>query len=124
MEWLKLIYSKLLTCMRLRISLRYSYHGDDDVMRSHDVLGDRNDPCSGSSGNHGYCSSIVDIKRLLQAQKKGYSGPTLGPKMAEKNVRHFSEDQKKAGSGVIGLQMGSNKGANQSGINFGQTRHI
>ena len=61
---------------------------------------------------------------LLQAQKKGYSGPTLGPKVADKNVRHFSEEQKKAGGAVIGLQMGSNKGANQSGINFGQTRHI
>ena len=44
--------------------------------------------------------------------------------MADKNVRHFSEEQKKAGGAVIGLQMGSNKGANQSGINFGQTRHI
>ena len=60
----------------------------------------------------------------LQAQKKGYSGPTLGPKMADKNVRQFSDDKKKAGSAVIGLQMGSNKGANQSGMTFGQTRHM
>ena len=60
----------------------------------------------------------------IQAQKKGYSGPTLGPKMEDKNVRQFSEEQKKAGGAVIGLQMGSNKGANQSGMTFGQTRHM
>lgn len=44
--------------------------------------------------------------------------------MADKNVRQFSEEQKKAGGAVIGLQMGSNKGANQSGMTFGQTRHM
>ena len=61
---------------------------------------------------------------LLQAQKKGYKGKVLGAKIAEKNVRHFTEDLKKAGGAVIGLQMGSNKGANQSGMTFGQTRHM
>ena len=44
--------------------------------------------------------------------------------MADKNVRQFTEEQKKAGGAVIGLQMGSNKGANQSGMTFGQTRHM
>ena len=67
---------------------------------------------------------IINNDYLIQAQKKGYSGPTLGPKMADKNVRQFSEEQKQAGSAVIGLQMGSNKGANQSGMTFGQTRHM
>ena len=48
----------------------------------------------------------------------------MGPKESEKNVRNFSEEQLKAGQNVISLQYGSNKGANQSGINFGNTRHM
>lgn len=47
-----------------------------------------------------------------------------GPKEAEANKRNFSEEQLKAGQNVIGLQMGSNKGANQSGINMGKGRMI
>ena len=50
--------------------------------------------------------------------------PSIGPKEADKNVRNFSEEQLKAGQGIISLQYGSNKGANQSGINFGNTRHM
>lgn len=50
--------------------------------------------------------------------------PAIGPKEADKNVRHFTEDQLRAGQSVISLQYGSNKGANQSGINFGNTRHM
>lgn len=50
--------------------------------------------------------------------------PGIGPKEAEKNERIFSEEKLKAGQTIIGLQMGSNKGANQSGINFGNTRHM
>ena len=43
-----------------------------------------------------------------------YTGPTLGPKMATKNERNFSEEQIRQGrDGVIGLQSGSNKGASQ-----------
>ena len=47
-----------------------------------------------------------------------------GPKEAEANKREFTEEQLKAGQGIIGLQMGTNKGANQSGMNIGNTRHI
>lgn len=54
--------------------------------------------------------------------KHGKAG--IGPKEAEKNERVFSEEKLKAGQTIIGLQMGSNKGANQSGINFGNTRHM
>ncbi|CAG2103878.1 unnamed protein product [Medioppia subpectinata] len=57
-----------------------------------------------------------------KASKHGVHG--IGPKESEANVREFSEEQMKAGQGVIGLQYGSNKGANQSGINFGNTRHM
>ena len=43
-----------------------------------------------------------------------FTGPTLGPKMATKNERNFTEEQIRQGrDGVIGLQSGSNKGASQ-----------
>ena len=59
-----------------------------------------------------------------QAQKIGFSGPTLGPAEATENKREFTEEQLQAGKGIIGLQMGSNKGATQSGQSFGKSRSI
>ncbi|XP_013403490.1 myophilin isoform X1 [Lingula anatina] len=53
-----------------------------------------------------------------------YKGPIFGPKPAEKNVRQFTDEQMRAGQTIIGLQMGSNQGASQSGMNIGNTRHI
>lgn len=57
-------------------------------------------------------------------QKNGFMGPSLGPKEADSNPRNFDEDVLKAGQTVIGLQAGSNRGASQSGMNFGKTRSI
>lgn len=59
-----------------------------------------------------------------KAQKVGYDGPRLGPEEAAENKREFTEEQLRAGEGVIGLQAGSNKGASQAGQNFGKTRAI
>jgi len=59
-----------------------------------------------------------------KAQANGFDGPCLGPKEASKNVREFSEEQIQEGKKVIGLQMGTNKLASQSGMSFGATRHI
>lgn len=59
-----------------------------------------------------------------RARTSGYDGPTLGPKESEKNIREFTEDQLRAGQTIIGLQMGSNKGANASGLNYGKCRDI
>ncbi|XP_040065904.1 muscle-specific protein 20 [Ixodes scapularis] len=53
-----------------------------------------------------------------------YEGPCLGPKPAEVNKREFTELQLRAGEGIINLQYGTNRGANASGINFGNTRHM
>jgi len=50
--------------------------------------------------------------------------PKLGPKESSENKREFTEEQMKSGQGIIGLQMGSNKGASQAGQNFGKTRAI
>lgn len=60
----------------------------------------------------------------FQAQSNGYGGAVLGPKESASNVREFTEEQLKAGQNVIGLQMGSNKGATQAGMSMGKTRHI
>jgi len=58
-------------------------------------------------------------RAMVTAGREGF-----GKAESEKNVRNFSEDQLKAGQNVIGLQMGSNKGASQAGQNFGKSRMI
>lgn len=69
-------------------------------------------------------NSVVICLQSLGRKAGNYGKPSIGPKEAEKNVRNFSDEQMRAGQGVISLQYGSNKGANQSGINFGNTRHM
>lgn len=45
--------------------------------------------------------------------------------MSEKNEREFTEEQLRADQGHLGLQMGYNKGASQSGHGgMGNTRHM
>ncbi|RWS24054.1 muscle-specific protein 20-like protein [Leptotrombidium deliense] len=53
-----------------------------------------------------------------------WPGPFLGPKPAEENKRDFSDEVLRAGESIINLQYGTNAGANQSGQNFGNTRHM
>lgn len=60
----------------------------------------------------------------LQSAAKGLSVPGLGPKEATANAREFSEEQLKAGEHVIGLQMGTNKLASQSGDHYGRPRQV
>jgi len=48
----------------------------------------------------------------------------FGPKESAENKREWTDEQLKAGQSVIGLQMGSNQGATQSGQNFGNFRHM
>lgn len=43
---------------------------------------------------------------------------------SQENKREFSAEQLKAGKNVIGLQMGSNKGASQEGMSYGRPRQI
>ena len=58
----------------------------------------------------------------FQAKGKGLKG--FGPKEADQNLRTFSMEQLRAGNSVIGLQMGTNKGANQAGMSYGKRRMI
>ncbi|KAK3578430.1 hypothetical protein CHS0354_037395 [Potamilus streckersoni] len=66
---------------------------------------------------------IHALGRVAQT-RSDYSGPILGPKMAEAQHRDFTDDQLRAGQNVISLQYGSNKGATQAGINMGKQRMI
>lgn len=66
---------------------------------------------------------VVCIHALgRKAQKNGLKG--IGPKESERNERQFTEEQLKEGQKIISLQYGTNKLANQSGLNFGNTRHM
>ena len=58
----------------------------------------------------------------MQAKSKGLKG--FGPKEAEMNKRQFTDEQLRAGRNIIGLQMGTNKGASQAGMTFGKQRMI
>ncbi|XP_064473260.1 muscle-specific protein 20-like [Ornithodoros turicata] len=53
-----------------------------------------------------------------------YTGPCIGPKPSEEAKREWTDEQLRAGQSIISLQYGSNKGATQSGQNFGNTRHM
>jgi len=70
---------------------------------------------------------VVDCMYALggMAQKKGFTGPKLGVKVAQENKRVFTESQLKASHQIIGLQYGSNKGASQAGMGaYGTGRQI
>ncbi|XP_076057902.1 muscle-specific protein 20 [Oratosquilla oratoria] len=69
--------------------------------------------------------SIYALGRYTQKHPE-YTGPSLGPKMAEEHKREWNEDQQRnLRDGQIGLQAGYNKGATQAGQgSFGNTRHM
>jgi hypothetical protein len=54
-----------------------------------------------------------------------FNGATLGPRMSDANIREFTKKQSITEKNAVPLvNAGMNKGANQSGQNFGLTRHI
>merc|ERR1712087_818725 len=73
--------------------------------------------------NQNMAAVVMTIHALgRKARSKGKHG--IGPKEENENKREFTEEQRRAGEGVIGLQMGTNQGASQAGQNFGKTRVI
>ncbi|XP_059165482.1 myophilin-like isoform X1 [Physella acuta] len=61
----------------------------------------------------------------IEAESRpSYTGKRMWPKKSEVNRRTFTEEQLRMGESVINLQMGTNKFANQSGMNFGKKRMI
>lgn len=67
---------------------------------------------------------VNGIMALGRKAQNVYDGPALGPAESQANKREFTEEQLRAGEGIINLQAGSNQGASQSGLNFGKTRAI
>ncbi|KAK3696125.1 hypothetical protein RRG08_061900 [Elysia crispata] len=73
------------------------------------------------------CQNMVQViitieslgRALLTAGREGF-----GMAESKGNPHEWSEEDRRKGQSIIGLQMGSNKGASQSGQNFGKTRSI
>jgi len=54
-----------------------------------------------------------------------FNGPQIGVKLADSNKREFDEQKLREGRNVIGLQMGTNKMASQSGMTaYGTGRQL
>ncbi|KAF8570906.1 hypothetical protein P879_07641 [Paragonimus westermani] len=66
---------------------------------------------------------IFALGRTCQTHPE-YTGPSLGPKLAQENKREFTEEQLREGANVISLQYGTNKGASQAGMTMGKQRMI
>jgi len=90
---------------------------DEEVFQTPDLFEGRNFPQ--------VILCLYSLGRTTQKHPE-YSGPQIGPKMAEKNERNFTEEQNRAGRDAqIGLQSGQNKGATQAGLGgMGGTRHM
>jgi len=69
-------------------------------------------------------NSVVICIQALGRKGAQLGVASIGPKESTKNVREFTEEQLRASEGIVNLQYGSNKGASQSGMNFGNTRHM
>jgi len=69
-------------------------------------------------------NSVVICLQALGRKGANFGVASIGPKESTKNVREFSEEQLRASEGIVNLQYGSNKGASQTGMSFGTTRHM
>lgn len=89
---------------------------DEEVFQTPDLFEARNLP------QVALC--LFSLGRATQNHPE-YTGPQIGPKMATKNERNFTEEQIRQGrDATIGLQSGTNVGASQAGHGgMGNTRH-
>ena len=93
---------------------------DEEVFQTPDLFEARNIPqvCEGVEETNHLCVvqvvlCLYSLGRITQKHPE-YQGPTIGPKMAAKNERNFSDEQIRQGrDATIGLQSGSNSGASQ-----------
>merc|ERR1711956_128038 len=80
---------------------------DEEVFQTPDLFEERNIP-----------QVVLCLFSLGRATQKHpeYTGPSIGPKMATKNERNFTDEQIRQGrDATIGLQSGTNTGASQAG---------
>ncbi|XP_075049257.1 transgelin-2 [Mixophyes fleayi] len=71
--------------------------------------------------------TLMNLGGMAVTKDDGYfrGDPNWFPKKSLENRRDFSKDKLKEGQSVIGLQMGTNKGASQSGMTgYGMPRQI
>lgn len=70
--------------------------------------------------------TLMALGSLAVTKNDGcYKGdPSWFHKKAQENRRDFSEEQLTEGKNVIGLQMGTNRGASQAGMSYGRQRQI
>ncbi|NWY89528.1 TAGL protein, partial [Loxia curvirostra] len=70
--------------------------------------------------------TLMALGSLAVTKNDGnYHGdPNWFMKKAQEHKREFTESQLKEGKNIIGLQMGSNKGASQAGMSYGRPRQI
>ena len=68
--------------------------------------------------------STIYAVSSVASSSKGYGGPCIGTKIAEKNARDFDEATLNAGKFVLGGQMGYTEGESQSGMSMGKTRKV
>ncbi|CAO2603118.1 TAGLN2 [Lemmus lemmus] len=61
---------------------------------------------------------LMNLGGLAVARDDGLfsGGPIWFPKKSKENPRNFSDNQLQVGKNVIGLQMGTNRGASQAGM--------
>jgi hypothetical protein len=78
------------------------------------------DLCEGQDPN----SVLTAITALARKSQQTFGVKGFGPKESEKIQRQWTEEQLREGQGIIGLQMGSNQGASQAGMNMGNSRHM
>lgn len=63
--------------------------------------------------------------RCSPYDSSGLTHVLLTPRKSQENRRDFSKDKLKEGQNVIGLQMGTNRGASQAGMTgYGMPRQI
>ena len=71
--------------------------------------------------------TLMNLGGLAVSRGDGFfaGDPNWFPKKSQENRRAFSEDKLKEGQSVIGLQMGTNRGASQAGMTgYGMPRQI
>ncbi|KAE8588591.1 hypothetical protein XENTR_v10022626 [Xenopus tropicalis] len=71
--------------------------------------------------------TLMNLGGIAVTKGDGYfrGDPNWFPKKSQENKREFSQDKLKEGQNIIGLQMGTNKGASQSGMTgYGMPRQI
>jgi len=91
----------------------------------HEVSGGRGDPRDAGlwAGPGGWLGHPGDEGPAARGARVGMASPPPRRK-AQEHKREFTESQLKEGKNVIGLQMGSNKGASQAGMSYGRPRQI